>query len=64
MKKIISGEQLGLVLCEMFGINPDNVRGIEVIARIGESASVTIETVPSFSDGWTMTQTFSLLEEE
>ena len=61
MSEFVSGGELGLILCRMFAINPHNVVAIEVSARIGELASVTIQTRPVVLGDPTMEQTFQLV---
>jgi hypothetical protein len=61
MSGLVSGGELGLILCQMFGINPHNVLAIEVSARLGELASVTIQTRPMVLGDSTTEQTFQLV---
>ena len=64
MSEPVSGGELGLILCLMFAINPHNVVAIEVSARIGELASVTIQTRPIVLGDLTTEQTFQLVRNE
>ncbi len=64
MSEPVSGGELGLILCRMFAINPHNVVAIEVCARIGELASVTIQTRPFVLGDSTTEQTFQLVRNE
>lgn len=64
MNKPIDGMELGKVLCEMFGIDPANVVGIEVIAKIGELAEVNVITRPEWADGFTVSQPFKLMRND
>jgi hypothetical protein len=62
MNKALGGRTLGLVLCEMFGIDPANVVGLEVKAYVGKPAEVEIITRPVLTDGCTVSQTFKLMK--
>ena len=62
MNKVLDGHTLGLVLCQMFGIDPANVVGLEVKAYVGEPAEVEIITRPVWADGFTVSQTFKLMK--
>ena len=42
MSEAITGVTLGLALCKVFGIDPDNVTGIEVKAFVGQVGTVTV----------------------
>lgn len=64
MNKKAYGGEVGLILCQMFGIEPSHVVEIQVSARINELATVTIVTHPNFSDDWTMEQTYHLVRNE
>jgi hypothetical protein len=64
MKKPIDGMELGKVLCEMFGIDPSNVIGLEVKAYINELAEVEIITRPEWADGFTLSRTFKLMDDK
>jgi hypothetical protein len=64
MSGFVSGGELGVILCRMFDINPHNVIAIEVSARIGELASVTIQTRPLVLGDPTTEQTFQLVRNE
>ncbi len=64
MKTAVYGGEIGLILCQMFGIDPNHVLEIQVSARINELATVTIVTRPNFSDDWTMEQTYQVVRNE
>ena len=64
MTRAVNGGEIGLILCQMFGIDPNHVLEIQVSARINELATVTIVTHPNFSDGWTMEQTYQVVRNE
>jgi hypothetical protein len=64
MKTPVNGGEIGLILCQMFGIDPNHVLEIQVSARINELATVTIVTHPNFSDDWTMEQTYQIVRNE
>jgi hypothetical protein len=64
MKTPVNGGEIGLILCQMFGIDPNHVLEIQVSARINELATVTIVTHPNFSDDWTMEQTYQVVRNE
>lgn len=64
MSGVVNGGELGLILCRMFGINPTNVLAIEVSARVGELALVTIQTRPVFVEDPIIEQTFQLVRGE
>ncbi len=63
MKQPLDGITLGKVLCEMFGVDPSNVVGIEVKAHVGEPAEVAIITRPEWADGFTFSRTFNLMRD-
>ncbi len=64
MSVLVNGGELGLILCRMFGIDPNQVLEIQVSARVGELASVTIQTRPVFVDHPIIEQTFQLVRNE
>lgn len=64
MKRPVNGGEIGLVLCQMFGIDPNHVVEIQVSARINELATVTIVTRPNFSNDFTIEQTYQLVRNE
>lgn len=64
MSGIVNGGDLGLILCQMFDINPTNVLAIEVSARVGEPASVTVTTRPIFVADPVIVRTYQLVRNE
>jgi len=64
MNRPIDGMELGKVLCEMFGINPSNVIGLEVKAYINELAKVEVITRPEWADGYTVSRKFKLVDDK
>ena len=40
---IVTGQELGTKLCELFGIDPNEVSKVTVVAEAGQAATVIVE---------------------